>query len=159
MSHWMPRVLSPVAETSERSALAVDLNYICTNWTRPTPLPCKPAVESWAPRWGKKFMVFSWWPPLPSDYEAYAEAGFNLALLRGDTWVNKAQEAAYAESEAKGKAWRATHDGLFEAILEESAQAAKHGIMSVFTQVNLAPEQEPIATQAYGNRTGASSLP
>ena len=26
--------------------------------------------------------------------------------------------------------------------------------MSVFTQVNLAPEQEPAATQAYGNRTG-----
>ena len=100
-------------------------------------------------------MVFSWWPPLPSDYEAYADAGFNLALLRGDTWLNKAQEAAYAESEEKGKAWRATHYGLFEAILEESGEAAKHGIMSVFTQVNLAPEQEPIATQAYGNRTGA----
>ena len=104
-------------------------------------------------------MVFSWWPPLPSDYEAYADAGFNLALLRGDTWLNKAQEAAYAESEEKGKAWRATHDGLFEAILEESGEAAKHGIMSVFTQVNLAPEQEPIATQAYGNRTGAHFRP
>ena len=101
-------------------------------------------------------MVFSWWPPLPSDYAAYADAGFNLALLRGDTWVNKAQEAAYAESEATGKAWRATHDGLFDAILEESGQAAEHGIMSVFTQVNLAPEQEPRATQAYGNRTGVS---
>jgi hypothetical protein len=137
-----------------RRRRAADLNYICTNWTRPTPLPCKPAVDSWQPRWGKKFMVFSWWPPLPSDYEAYADAGFNLALLRGDTWVNKAQEAAYAESESKGKAWRATHDGLFEAILAESGQAAEHGIMSVFTQVNLAPEQEPMATQAYGNRTG-----
>ena len=96
-----------------RRRRAADLNYICTNWTRPTPLPCKPAVDSWQPRWGKRFMVFSWWPPLPSDYEAYADAGFNLALLRGDTWVNRAQEAAYAESEAAGKAWRSTHDGLF----------------------------------------------
>eukprot|EP00966_Prymnesium_polylepis_P061755 1433336-Prymnesium_polylepis.2 len=58
------------------------LNYLCTNWTRPTPLPCKPAVERWQPRWGKRFMIFSWWQPLPSDYQAYADAGFNIALLR-----------------------------------------------------------------------------
>ena len=49
-----------------------------------------------------------------------------------------------------------TVNEMIEAIIEESGQAAEHGIMSVFTQVNLAPEQEPRATQAYGNRTGAS---
>jgi hypothetical protein len=97
-------------------------------------------------------MIFSWWQPLPSDYEAYAEAGFNIALLRGDTWVNKAQTAAYREGH--GKEWHATHDGLFEAVLEESNQLAEHGVMSVFSQVNLAPDQKPRDTQAYGNRTG-----
>ena len=36
----------------EAAGYAADhLNYICTNWTRPTPLPCKPAVDSWKPRW------------------------------------------------------------------------------------------------------------
>ena len=137
----------------EAAGYAADhLNYICTNWTRPTPLPCKPAVDSWKPRWGKRFAVFSWWQPLPSDYEAYADAGFNVALLRGDTWVNRAQEEAYAAG--RGPEWRVTHDGLFEALMEESGLAAEHGIMSVFSQVNLAPEQKPKATQAYGNRTG-----
>lgn len=73
------------------------LNYLCMNWTRPTPLPCKPAVQAWKPRWGKRFMVFSWWPPLPADYAAYADAGFNLALTRGDTWVNREQEVRRPE--------------------------------------------------------------
>ena len=150
------------------------LNYLCTNWTRPTPLytsgtrthaattaactqhcvslcghrrcrPCKPAVERWQPRWGKRFMIFSWWQPLPSDYQAYADAGFNIALLRGDTWVNEAQEAAYAAG--RGKEWHATHDGLFEAVLHESEQLAAHGVLSVFSQVNLAPDQKPRATR------------
>ena len=93
-------------------------------------------------------MIFSWWQPLPADYEAYADAGFNIALLRGDTWVNKAQEIAYAKGEKEGKAWHVTHDRLFEALMEESKLLAAHGIMSVFSQVNLAPDQKPRATQA-----------
>ena len=137
----------------EAAGYAADhLNYLCTNWTRPTPLPCRPAVQKWQPRWGKRFMIFSWWPPLPSDYEAYAAAGFNIALLRGDTWVNRAQEQAYAEG--NGREWHATHDGLFEALMEESRLLATQGVYSVFTQVNLAPDQKPRTTQAYGNRTG-----
>jgi hypothetical protein len=137
----------------EAAGYAADhLNYLCTNWTRPTPLPCKKAVDSWQPQWGKRFMIFSWWPPLPADYAAYAEAGFNLALLRGDTWANRAQEQAYAEG--RGPEWHATHDGLFEAVMEESGQLAAQGVMSVFSQVNFAPDQKPRATQAYGNRTG-----
>ena len=68
--------------------------------------------------------------------------------------MNRAQEAAYAESDAAGKAWHATHDGLFDAVMAESAQLASLGIYSVFSQVNLAPDQKPRATQAYGNRTG-----
>ncbi|KAL1524010.1 hypothetical protein AB1Y20_018925 [Prymnesium parvum] len=128
------------------------LNYLCTNWTRPTPLPCSPARTGWQPRWGKRFVITAWWPPLPSDYEAYADAGFNLALLRGDTWLNRAQEQAYAEG--RGPEWHATHDGLFEAVLEESRLLAEKGVMSVFTQVQLVGDQQPRATQAYGNRTG-----
>ena len=65
-------------------------------------------------------MIFSWWQPLPADYEAYADAGFNIALTRGDTWVNRAQEQAYAEG--RGPEWHVTHDGLFEAVMEESGQ-------------------------------------
>jgi hypothetical protein len=61
------------------------LNYLCTNWTRPTPLPCRPAVRDWQARWGggvaagvlqpQRFVVFAWWPPVPADYDAYAEVG------------------------------------------------------------------------------------
>ena len=137
----------------EASGYAPDhLNFLCSNWTRPTPLPCKPGAESWEPRWGKRFMIFSWWQPLPSDYQAYADAGFNIALTRGDTWVNQAQEAAYAAGH--GPEWHVTHDGMLEAILKESEQMAALGILSVFSQVNLSPDQKPRATQAYGNRTG-----
>ena len=64
--------------------------------------------------------------------------------------VNAAQEAAYAHGESTGKAWHATHDGLFEAVVEESELLAKHGVYSVFSQVNLAPDQKPRSTQAYG---------
>ena len=74
-------------------------------------------------------MIFSWWQPLPADYEAYADAGFNIALLRGDTWVNRAQEAAYAKGEKEGRAWHVTHDGLFDAVMEESKLLAAHGII------------------------------
>ena len=53
------------------------LNYLCTNWTRPTPLPCRPAVRDWQPRWGggvtahgvlqpQRFVVFAWYPPVPA---------------------------------------------------------------------------------------------
>ena len=123
------------------------LNFLCSNWTRPTPLPCKPAVESWQPRWGKRFMVFSWFQPLPSDYEAYADAGFNIAMTRGDTWLDHM-------TETNGPSWHATHDGMFDALVEESRQLAEHGVMTVWAQGPIAPQQRPRTTVAYGNKTG-----
>ena len=67
------------------------LNYLCTNWTRPTPLPCKTARESWQARWGggvtpervlqpQRFVVFAWYPPVPADYGA-------CTLWTGSTWL------------------------------------------------------------------------
>ena len=62
-------------------------NYLCMNYTRATPLPCKPAADSWMPNWFKpgkqrrrRFIIYAWWPPNPHDLDAYAAAGFNLAL-------------------------------------------------------------------------------
>ena len=123
------------------------LNYLCSNWTRPTPLPCTPAVDSWQPRWGKRFMIFSWFQPLPSDYEAYADAGFNIALTRGDTWLDHM-------SDIHGTNWHATHDGMFDALVNESRQLADHGVLSVFARGPLTPLQMPRDTVAYGNATG-----
>ena len=58
-------------------------NYLCRNYSRPTPLPCVDPADKWEPRWlsGKRrFVVFAWWPPVNADFEAYADAGFNMAL-------------------------------------------------------------------------------
>ena len=60
-------------------------NYLCMNYTRPTPLPCRDSAQGWAPRWfdgnGRpRFIIYAWWPPATPDFGAYADAGFNLAL-------------------------------------------------------------------------------
>ena len=57
-------------------------------------------------------------------------------------------------AEGRGPEWHVTHDGMFEALMEEARQLAALGVYSVFTQVNLQPDQQPRTTQAYGNRTG-----
>ena len=33
-------------------------------------------------------MIFAWWPPVPADYKAYADAGFNIALTRPDVYCD-----------------------------------------------------------------------
>ena len=53
------------------------LNYLCMNYSRPTPLPCRPVIEKWKPRWWdgekrkRKFVIYAWWPPAPEEIEAY----------------------------------------------------------------------------------------
>jgi hypothetical protein len=94
-------------------------------------------------------MIFAWWPPVPADYAAYAGAGFNIALTRPDVYCN-------AEAKKHGSDWYASHDGMFEASVEQSEQLAKLGVLSVFTSgTNPIPHSQfPRDTVAYGNRTG-----
>ena len=78
-SSAMLTLLSPGASCSHGSScsqpVALDpsyapdhQNYLCMNYTRPTPLPCRDTAHGWAPRWfdGKgrpRFIIYAWWPP------------------------------------------------------------------------------------------------
>lgn len=90
-------------------------NYLCMNYTRPTPLPCAAPSKEWKPRWfmpRKRFVVTAWWPPNPKDYAAYADAGFNLALTEnyltalcmGRTTVTHDEVSASREKRPRGAA-------------------------------------------------------
>eukprot|EP01043_Picozoa_sp_COSAG02_P019481 COSAG02_NODE_940_length_15773_cov_5.301263_8_plen_1082_part_00 len=131
-------------------------NYLCTNWTRPTPLPCRDAADGWAPKWvdattkKKKFVIFAWWPPLPADFAAYAEAGFNLALTGA-----MAAEYCSRNEHLHGPSWSVSHDEMFEAILDGADKLARLGVLSVFETENGC--NSPLLagpTVAYGNATG-----
>jgi len=129
------------------------LNYLCMNYTRPTPLPCRKVAESWKPRWGggssgepSRFMIYAWWPPVPADFEAYANAGFNLALTGN---------SLYAYCHHKGPDSTVTHDELFEVNVATSDTLAKLGVLTIFDTDNMCNAQLLRGTsQAYGNATG-----
>ncbi len=129
------------------------LNYLCMNYTRPTPLPCRKVADDWKPRWGgggtgkpSRFIIYAWWPPLPADFEAYANAGFNLALTG-----NAIGEYCYR----KGANSTVTHDELFEVNVATSDALAKLGVLTVFDTDNMCNAQlYRAATVAYGNATG-----
>ena len=125
-------------------------NYHCLNYTRPVPLPCAAASDKYRPRWFKgrrrRFIVYAWWPPNPLDFEAYADAGFNLALTENSLGAYCARKGVNAS---------VTHDDLFEAILEASDALARLGLMTVFNTGNMCNRQlERSKSQAYGNATG-----
>jgi hypothetical protein len=110
------------------------LNYLCMNYTRPTPLPCRPVVEAWQPRWWNRgadkpprFAIYSWWPPVPADFSKYADAGFNLALTGN---------AVGAFCDRQGVNASVTHDQVFDAIVDASDDLARLGVLTVFNTDN-----------------------
>lgn len=129
------------------------LNFLCMNYTRPVPLPCHAAADQWKPRWfskstpsRRKFVIYAWWPPNFLDFDAYAAAGFNLALtenyLGGECWK-------------LGPNRTVTHDQLLDFNIEASTEYARRGILTVFNTGNTCNKQlARSATVAYGNRTG-----
>ena len=128
------------------------LNYLCLNYTRPTPLPCAAATDKYKPLWidqktgRRRFIIYAWWPPNPPDFEAYAKAGFNMALTGNFL-------AAYCER--RGENASVTHDDLFQANMDASDALAKLGILTVFNTDNMCNRQMLLSpTQAYGNVTG-----
>ena len=130
------------------------LNYLCMNYSRPTPLPCRPVIEKWKPRWWdgekrkRKFVIYAWWPPAPEELEAYAEAGFNMALTGN-------MIAAYCEAKDGGKS-PVSMDELFEANIKYSDELARLGIMTVFDTDHGCNAQIYASggPYAYGNATG-----
>ena len=72
-----------------------------------------------------------------------------MALTRPDVYTDR-------EAAAHGPGWRATHDGMFEESVRQSALLSELGVLSVFSSgTNPIPhERLPSATIAYGNRTG-----
>ena len=127
-------------------------NYLCMNYTRATPLPCKPAADSWTPNWFKpgkqrrrRFIIYAWWPPVPADLDAYVDAGFNLALTENflSGYCNQRDIV--------------THDELFNENIAVSNTFAKRGILTVFNTGNACNKQLALSpTVAYGNRTGGT---
>ena len=129
------------------------LNYLCTNWTRSTPLPCDEAASLWDARWlngEKRFIVTAWWPPNPADFDAFADAGFNLALPE-----NAVGELCSRMTALHGPGWVASHDLMFDHIIETSKRLASLGILTVFSTGNGCNIQlQNASTVAFGNRTG-----
>lgn len=125
-------------------------NYLCMNYTRPTPLPCKPVASGWQPRWLDRprpaFVIYAWWPPVPQDFGAYAAAGFNMALT--GNWLGE-----YCA--AKGAGAGVTFDELFDENVAASDALARLGLLTVFNTDNMCNAQlERAGSVAYGNRTG-----
>ena len=130
-------------------------NYICMNYTRSVPLPCEDAAKGWEPRWydkatGKpRFIIYAWWPPANADLDAYAAAGFNLALT-GNAIMEYCNEKLLVDPNAS-----VTHDEIFDVNVRTSERFAKRGILTVFETengCNALFKRGP--TVAYGNRTG-----
>lgn len=102
------------------------LNYLCMNYTRPVPLRCTKAAEGWKPRWftnnksRPRFVIHAWWDPVPSDYEAYADAGFNLV---------QTENGVGAMCNARGVNATIKHDDVFETIVSLSDRLAKLGLV------------------------------
>lgn len=131
-------------------------NYLCNNYTRPVPLPCVPASSKWKPLWfgnaseraaaPKKFMIYAWWPPNPADFEAYADAGFDLAM---------SENAIAAYCSRRGANATVTHDDLLDAHIATSDALAKLGLLTTMATGNGCNEWLKIGpTVAYGNATG-----
>lgn len=127
-------------------------NYLCLNYTRPVPLPCAAASDKYTPRWfrpgsrRRRFVIYAWWPPNPADFEAYAQAGFNLALTENYL-------GAYCDR--KGVNATVTHDELFQANLDAAEALSKLGILTIFNTGNMCNHQLARSpTKAYGNSTG-----
>ena len=158
----MLTLLSPGASCSHGSScsppVALDpsyapdhQNYLCMNYTRPTPLPCRDTAHGWAPRWfdGKgrpRFIIYAWWPPATPDFGAYADAGFNLALT---------ENALGGVCQRKGPNATVTHDELFDANVAAANALSALGILTVFSTGNDCNAQLATSpTVAYGNATG-----
>ena len=146
---------NPFSQSIDPKYAPDHLNYLCKNYTRPTPLPCSRVDASrntWQPQWGKKFVIFAWWPPVPADYPSYAEAGFNMALS-GAACADHCNRG----TELHGDNWAPSHDELFDVIVQASAKLESLGVMTVFETENGCNEQLSGAggtTTSYGNRTG-----
>jgi hypothetical protein len=129
------------------------LNFLCMNYTRPVPLPCRKAHEAWKPRWFNgsrpRFIIYSWWPPGPDEgpcrncsIDAYAEAGFNLVLSAA-----YGRLACPSDSNAS-----TTHDMIFDALIQGAEEFSERGVMSIFDMENEC--KDSLVTQAFGNKTG-----
>ena len=162
----MLTLLSPGASCSHGSScsqpVALDpsyapdhQNYLCMNYTRPTPLPCRDTAHGWAPRWfdGKgrpRFIIYAWWPPATPDFGAYADAGFNLALT---------ENALGGVCQRKGPNATVTHDELFDANVAAANALSALGILTVFSTGNDCNAQLATSpTVAYGNATVTLTL-
>ena len=126
-------------------------NYLCMNYTRPVPLPCAKARRAWKPRWLDKagrprFVITAWWPPAQEDIGAFADAGFNMAML---------ENILGGYCTRRGPNATITHDDLFEVAIATSDELARRGILTVFETGNMCNAwMDRAPTVAYGNATG-----
>ena len=148
-SHKMSRACAASHRPSlHGTAYAADhLNYLCLNYTRPTPLPCAAASDKYKPNWFKngrrRFVIYAWWPPNPPDVAAYAKAGFNVAL---------AENFVGEYCQRKGINATVTHDEIFEVNVRAADALSKLGLLSIFMTGNGCNQQlSRSPTKTYGN--------